>query len=150
MKNIIIMGALILGLNTATNAQTKKPVNEKHTKNELSDSEKAKKHTERAAVQLNLNESQKLEWETAVWNKLQANKPHRETLKGCTTPEQRKELHMKMRQNNKSFHESVNTILDKEQKQKYDVWKEEKMKKRHAVHKAKKERMRGQELKDNK
>lgn len=134
MKKLIIATAVLFGLNTVAFAQEKASKGSKQAVNkDVTPEERAKNQAAKAATKLGLNEQQKADWEIASLKRILVNKPHRDALKGSTTPEQRKDIHSQIKANNEAFDVSVNAFLTEEQKAKYKTWKEEKreeMKKR--------------------
>ena len=75
---------------------------------------------ERIIKDLNLSPEQTSKWKTASEARKQANKPIKEKLKGCTTPDERKQLHNQMHSNIQQFDNEVNAFLNAEQKTKFE------------------------------
>lgn len=131
MKKLLFSLALVTGMIAASPAQT--APGPKGTKKEMknaSPEEKAKKGTEHAAKKLGLTDDQKPKWEAAALTRIKANEPHRDRLKGSTTPEERKEIHKQVRANNEAFDKSVNEFLTADQKTKWEAEKKERREKR--------------------
>jgi hypothetical protein len=129
MKKIILSLALVTGLTMVGNAQdatTATPVKKQENKKDLTPEERAKKGSNWAEKKLGLNAEQKSNWEVAALKRIMINQRHRETLKGSTTPEQRKELHKQVKENMDAFDVSVNAFLTPEQKTKYEAIKKQK------------------------
>lgn len=130
MKNTLLTLTIALSLGFGAIAQETKPANRGKKGNapgrEISVEQKVKNQTAKAEKELGLNAEQKTKWEAAVRERITANQPVREKLKGSTTPEERKKLHGEARGNLKKFDETVSAFLTPEQKAKYEAKKKEK------------------------
>lgn len=129
MKKVILSIALVIGLTMVSNAQdatTATPVKKQQNKKDLTPEERAKKGSNWAEKKLGLNAEQKSQWEVAALKRIMVNQRHRETLKGSTTPEQRKEIHKQIKENMDTFHTTVDAFLTPEQKTKYEAIKKQK------------------------
>lgn len=136
----LMMAIVLLTLSTATvNAQEATPaVKTKKDMKNATPEEKAKNGANHAEKKLGLTADQKAKWEAAALTRIQANEPHRTKLKGSTTPEERKQIHASVKDNNKKFDETVNGFLTAEQKTKFDAMKKEHRDKKMAKMKGKK------------
>jgi len=136
MKKIILALALVAGFTTAAVAQdTKKDhPKEKGGKN-LSPEDRAKRSANRAEKEFSLTADQKTKWEAATLERIKANAPLHEKMKGSTTPEERKKLHAEAKVNIDKFENTVKGFLTADQKTKFDAKKEEIKKKRKEHHK---------------
>lgn len=90
---------------------------------ELSPDERARKEAERMGGQLGLTSEQKQQWEQAALDRMTANQPLKDKMRGSTTPEERASLRQEMRKNGEAFDKKTETILTIEQKQKYSELK---------------------------
>jgi len=138
MKQLILSLALVMGLTAAVCAQDAKPQPKKTTKQEranLPPEDRAKNESERAAKDLGLTADQKSKWEAASLERIKANAPLREKLKGSTTPEERKTIHGQVKGNMQKFDASVNSFLTADQKTKWDAMKEKRKQKKQQHHK---------------
>lgn len=138
MKKIILTLALIAGATAAVEAQNAPATNEtkqESTKKKPSPEERAKKGAAKAEKELGLNADQKAKWEAAALERMKANGPLHEKLKGSTTPEERKAIHAQAKANRDKFEATVNGFLTPEQKTKFDQLKETKKKEMKAKHK---------------
>lgn len=127
MKKIILITAVLLVASFSTNAQeTKKmpPAKNQERKN-LSPEERAKADADRAEKKLGLNAQQKTDWEAASLKRIIANKPYQDKMRGSTTPEERKDLRAKMKENADKFDVTVSAFLTSEQKTKYEQFKKQ-------------------------
>lgn len=97
----------------------------KTVKKDQTPEEKAKMETQRATKQLALTTEQQTNWEAAALKRNSANKPLHDKLQGSTTPEERKELHKQVNENNKVFKTTVEAFLTPEQKVKMEEIKKE-------------------------
>lgn len=97
----------------------------KTVKKDQTPEEKAKMETQRATKQLALTTEQQTKWEAAALKRNSANKPLHDKLQGSTTPEERKELHKQVNENNKVFKTTVEAFLTPEQKVKMEEIKKE-------------------------
>ncbi len=129
MKKIILAIA-ITGISSASllaqspiQAPGQVPV---HNQKKLSPAEQAKQNTERAAKELGLSNEQKVKWEVAALERINANAPMREKIKGSTTPEERRNIRQQTRVNNQKFEQTVTAFLTPDQKSKFDKLKEDK------------------------
>jgi Spy/CpxP family protein refolding chaperone len=123
MKKKILAIALLATLSLAVNAQDMKP-----GKGKMKNMEGQAKHNgDKIAKELGLTDEQKTKWEAAAKERMTANLPLREKLKGATTPEERKSLRTQAKANNDKFDASVNTFLTPEQKAKFEEMKKAKM-----------------------
>ncbi|MGE0567659.1 MAG: hypothetical protein AB7O73_06895 [Bacteroidia bacterium] len=132
MKKVALILMACLGFASMSVAQEGKTASKSDVKKQnkdLSPEERAKKASQHAAKKLTLNEEQKANWEVAALKRIMVNQPIKEKLKGSTTPEERKQMHQQIRENNKAFDESVNGFLTDTQKVSYEKWKAEKRKK---------------------
>lgn len=138
MKKALITLALLVMTGAAVSAQ-ENPATEKGQKmKNASPEEKAKNGANHAEKKLGLTADQKSKWEVAALARIQANEPHRTKLKGSTTPEERKQIHASVKENNKKFDDTVNGFLTAEQKTKWEAQKKEHREKRKAKVKGKK------------
>jgi hypothetical protein len=132
MKKTMIALAVMTGLNTAVMAQEAAPASgpgsKKEARKELTPEERSKKSANHAEKKLALTAQQKADWEVAALKRAMVNDPLQEQLKGSTTPEQRKDIHQKIKANNEAFETSVNFFLTAEQKTKFAQMKEERKK----------------------
>ncbi len=128
MKNLLLATLLLFAAGNTVCAQEKMSKSKQESRKELTPEERAKNQAERAAKKLNLNEQQKADWEVAALKRILVNQPHRDVLKGSTTPEQRKDVRKQINENNKAFEVSINAFMNETQKQAYKAWKEEKKK----------------------
>ncbi|MCE3258633.1 MAG: hypothetical protein K0S12_274 [Bacteroidetes bacterium] len=137
MKKIILSLALITAMTGAVNAQegSKPASREKTQKAQMTPEERAKKGAERAGKELGLSAEQKTQWEAAALERIKANQPLHEKMKGSTTPEERKSLHAQGKANVEKFDATVTAFLTAEQKTKWTAMKE----KRKAARKNKKD-----------
>lgn len=135
MKKIIYAAALIFGLSVTIQAQNTKPSIPKENKERtpMSPEERSKKNVKWAEKELGLNAEQKVKWEAAAVERINANAPLHEKMKGSTTPEERKAVHAQAKVNNEKFNTSVEAFLTAEQKTKWAQVKE----KRKQAHKDK-------------
>jgi len=122
-----MMAIVLLTLSAATvNAQEATPaVKTKKDMKNASPEEKAKNGANHAEKKLALTADQKVKWEAAALTRIQANEPHRSKLKGSTTPEERKQIHASVKENNKKFDDTVNGFLTTEQKTKFEAMKKD-------------------------
>jgi len=138
MKKIILSLALVTGLTMISKAQdvTTATPTKKQQKKEQTPEERSKSGATWAEKKLGLNATQKSDWEIAALKRIMANQPHRDKLKGSTTPEERNGLHAQMKTNNDAFESTVNGFLTAEQKTKFEAIKKEKHNKHEAKVKA--------------
>ena len=123
MKKKILAIALLATLGLAVNAQDMKP-----GKGKMKNMEgQANNHGDKIVKELGLTDEQKAKWQTAVKERMAANLPIREKLKGSTTPEERKSLRTQAKANNDKFNASVNAFLTPEQQAKFVEIKKAKM-----------------------
>lgn len=130
MKKTILLSALLIsaGLMQAQ-TRSEKAAGEK-TGNERvarTPDEKVALQVQRAEKDLALTATQKAEWERISLERILANEPLKEKLKGSTTPEERKEIRQQMRSNQERFHNSAQKILTPEQKEKYESIRKDRM-----------------------
>jgi hypothetical protein len=129
MKKTMLVLAVFTGLSTAVLAQEPAKVKGKggraEMRKDMTPEERAKKGANHAEKKLGLTEQQKADWEIAALKRNMVNQPLHEKLKGSTTPEERKELHKQIRENNQNFENTVNALLTEEQKSKFIQLKEE-------------------------
>lgn len=92
----------------------------RHEKQEVSPDERAVREAARMAEKLSLNDEQKEKWRAASLERHQANAPLKEKMRGSTTPDERKEVREKLRQNNQAFDKRVEEFLTAEQKRKLE------------------------------
>lgn len=138
MKKALITLALLVMTGAAVSAQ-EKPATEKGQKmKNATPEEKAKNGANHAEKKLGLTADQKSKWEAAALTRIQSNEPLRAKMKGSTTPEERKQIHTSVKENNKKFDETVNGFLTAEQKVKFEAMKKEHRDKRMAKGKGKK------------
>lgn len=144
MKKIILSIALVTGLTNAYVAQDNSataatPKKEKGQPNKnATPEERAKKGADHAEKKLGLTADQKAKWEAAALERIKANEPHKEKMKGSTTPAERKDIHTAVKANNDKFDATVNAMLTPEQKAKFENEKKERKAKQMAKMKAKK------------
>jgi Spy/CpxP family protein refolding chaperone len=123
MKKLIVTLTLVIGLTLVSQAQSTNPLTgaNKGVKNKNhSPEEKAKHMADRAAKELSLTPDQKTKWEAAELERIKANVPLQEKMKGSTTPEERKSLHSQAQANKDKFETTVNGFLTPEQKAQFD------------------------------
>ena len=118
MKKLIILTALISGMFMSANAQKNK-----QGMKDVAPAERAKNEAMRAEKKLTLTADQKIKWETASLERINANAPIRTKLDGSTTGEERKLLHAQMRVNKLKFDGVVSAMLTPEQKLKFNEMK---------------------------
>jgi hypothetical protein len=129
MKKLMIAIAVLGSINSAVMAQ--EPVKQKgrgeakEMRKDLTAEERAKNGANHAEKKLGLNAQQKADWEIAALKRIMVNQPLHEKLKGSTTPEERKDLHKQIRENNQNFENTVNEFLTDQQKTKFTQMKEE-------------------------
>lgn len=130
MKKVILALAIVAGLTGTSHAQepVKKGKTEKADKTKLTPEERAKKSTNRAEKELGLNADQKAKWEAATLERINANQPLREKMKGSTTPDERKTLHSQAKANMEKFDANVNGFLTAEQQEAWTKMKEKRKK----------------------
>ena len=126
MKNLILCLAMTTGFAIASSAQCDIDASKSKKQSNLSPTEKADKQSEKMSKTLGLNETQTMNWETALKTRNSLNLPLITKLKGPTTLEERKELHRQMKVNNNNFDNTVSGFLTADQKTKYEVLKKEK------------------------
>ncbi len=134
MKKLILSVAFVTGLTMALNAQNPAPQGKKgeRMKNATA-TEKAKHDANRAEKELTLTADQKTKWESASLERINANTPLHEKMKGSTTPEERKTLRAQTKVNADKFDAEVNAFLNGDQKTKFEQMKKD----RKAKHKGK-------------
>lgn len=133
-KQIIQLAALVCSLVFTTSpvvAQEQTKGTRAQANKDMSPEAKAKQETQNATKKLGLSADQASSWEKASLTRLIANKPYMEKLQGSTTPQERKELKVKLKENGVQFDNTVNGFLNAEQKIKWDEWKKEKRAKAH-------------------
>lgn len=86
--------------------------------------ERAKKGADYMSKELGLNDDQKAKWEAAALERITANAPAFEKLKGSTTPQERKSMRAAIKSNQERFDATVTAFLTAEQKTKYNAVKE--------------------------
>ncbi len=132
MKKLILAVAMVTGLALVSHGQNSSVPAKKGGKMDMKNAnpeEKAKHETNRAEKELGLNADQKVKWESATLERIKANSPMREKMKGSTTPEERKTLHSQAKDNINKFNAAVNGFLTLEQQTKFKQMKEERKKK---------------------
>lgn len=87
--------------------------------------ERAKQRANAAEKKLGLTADQKVKFEAAVLERINANMPLREKLKGSTTPEERKATREQIKANHDKFETTVDAFLTPEQKSKWETAKKE-------------------------
>ncbi|MCW3076873.1 MAG: hypothetical protein JWO32_1482 [Bacteroidetes bacterium] len=138
MKKIALIFAMIASLATVSMAQQVSPTGNpknKQNKSSLTPAERAKKSAHRAEKELGLNADQKAKWEAATLERINANAPFHEKMKGATTPEERKSIHAQAKTNIDKFDATVTAFLTPEQKTKFDAQKEKMKQARKEHHK---------------
>lgn len=127
MKTLILTFAMAFGVTMVSYSQNENQstLEKKTVKKDQTPEEKAKMETQRATKQLALTTEQQTNWETAAFKRNSANKPLHDKLQGSTTPEERKELHKQVNENNKVFKTTVEAFLTPEQKVKMEEIKKE-------------------------
>lgn len=138
MKKVILTLALITSTVAVVEAQNNPTTTETKVegrKKQLSPEDRAKKGAAKAEKELGLNADQKAKWEAAALERMKANQPLHEKLKGSTTPEERKTIHAQAKANRDKFETTVNGFLTPEQKTKFEQLKETKKKEMKAKHK---------------
>ena len=133
-KKIIQSVALVCGLVfTALPAAAQEQAKGTRTQanKDMSPEAKAKQETQNATKKLGLSADQASSWEKASLTRINASKPYMEKMQGSTTPQERKELKVKLKENGAQFDNTVNGFLTAEQKTKWDEWKKEKRAKSH-------------------
>lgn len=136
MKKIMLVLALVAGFTSASVAQEEKKEQPKGGKTSMSLEDRAKRSANRAEKELSLTADQKSKWETATLERLKANAPLREKMKGSTTPDERKKIHAEAKANIEKFQTTVRGFLNADQKAKFDA-KCEELKKKHEEHRKK-------------
>jgi hypothetical protein len=137
MKKIMLALALVAGLNLVSTAQeVKKEHHQKSDKTKMSLEDRAKRSANRAEKEFALTADQKTKWEAATLERLKANAPLHEKMKGSTTPDERKKLHAEAKTNIDKFETTVKGFLTADQKAKFDAKKDE-MKKKREEHRKK-------------
>ena len=132
MKKLILSLALVTGLTMAFNAQS----TGRHggTKGDrmknATPQEKAKHDADKAEKELTLTADQKIKWEGAALERINANAPMHEKMKGTTTPEERKTLHAQTKVNGDKFDAEVSAFLTADQKTKFEQMKKDRHSKR--------------------
>lgn len=129
MKKSIVVALILTTLGLSGIAQEKQALTPKKSSSlekEISVDQRVKNQSDRAEKELGLNSEQKLKWEAALRERITANKPIKEKLRGATTPEERKQLNAEAKSNMKKFDDTVGLILTPEQKAKYEAKKKEK------------------------
>jgi hypothetical protein len=145
MKRLFLISLALVLVNKAGNAQdavNPQQLPSKVEHKQLSLDERVKQNSAKAEKELLLNTDQKLKWETASRQRMEANEPLRKKLEGSTTPQERKEIRGQMKINNDNFDKAVNAFLNDNQKIKFQTLKKEK-------HKGKKGKERGDESDQN-
>ena len=130
MKKLMLSLALVSGLALASNAQDSPTSKAGTEKKQQTPEEHAKHGAKWATKNLNLTADQTAKWEAAALVRINANSPHREKLKGTTTPEERKATHAQMKTNMEKFDSDVNAFLTPEQKTTFEKLKADKKAKR--------------------
>ena len=139
MKKIILSIALVTGLSLVSQAQNSATPAGKDKGGAMKNAtpeEKAKHHADKMAKELGLTPDQKTKWEAAALERMKANAPLHEKMKGSTTPEERKTLHTQAKANMDKFDATVGGFLTPEQKTKFDKMKEDRKNKAMEKHKA--------------
>jgi hypothetical protein len=95
------------------------------SKKDLSPDERASREAEQMTRKLALNAEQKEQWRSAALERLHANAPVKEKMRGSTTPEERHALRARMRENNEAFDKKVQEFLTAEQKTKLEAQRTE-------------------------
>lgn len=134
MKKQLIIMALLSVMSVGLAQEKNEKVNEKPKREMLTPDEAAKREADKMAKELSLDEAQRKAWQNAVVERINANKPIREKMKGSTTPEERKALRTEMRENHKKFREKTEALLNPEQKKTYENWKKTKREERKGKH----------------
>jgi len=139
MKHAMLTFGLVAALATGLNAQTPGTATvpggvHQNQKEQLSPAERAKKGAEIAEQKLALTNDQKTKWEAAALQRAIANDPIREKMKGCTTPQERKDYHSQMKVNGKKYTTTVVALLTTDQKTKYEQMKKDRKAKKHKMH----------------
>lgn len=130
MKKIMLALAFAAGLSSVTMAQNTKHQHEKGDKAQMSPEDRAKKSANRAEKEFGLSADQKTKWEAATLERIKANAPLRDKMKGPTTPDERKKIHGDVKANNEKFETTVKGFLTADQKTKFDA-KTAEIKKKH-------------------
>jgi hypothetical protein len=102
-------------------------------KNESPDT-RATREASKAAEKLKLTADQQSTWESAARERMTANEPLKEKLKGTTTPEERKQLRGEIKKNNERFDETVSATLSQEQRSEFTRMKKDRHEKRRERH----------------
>lgn len=126
MKKIILAFAVVASLSGTAYAQEpvkKGSPREKGEKANMTPEERAKKSAGRAEKELTLTADQKAKWESAALERIKANQPLREKMKGSTTPEERKTIHSQAKGNMDKFDQTVKGFLTAEQNTKWEQMK---------------------------
>jgi periplasmic protein CpxP/Spy len=141
MKKIMLALALVAGLSRVSLAQDTKQEHphQKGDKTKLSLEDRAKRSANRAEKEFTLTADQKTKWEAATLERLKANAPLHEKMKGSTTPDERKKIHAEAKTNIDKFETTVKGFLTAEQKTKFDAKTAEIKKKREEHRKKNKE-----------
>ncbi len=140
MKKLILSLALVTGLAVTAQVQSQNNTDansavtsKKASKKNLSPEEKAKHQAEKAEKELTLTAEQKTKWQSASLERINANEPMREKMKGSTTPEDRKALRSQAKANDDKFVATVIAFLTPDQKTKFEQLKKD-MKAKHKEH----------------
>jgi hypothetical protein len=139
MKKLVLSLVLLAGMAAGMYAQDTKAGSKTTATKNATPEERAKRGSEKAAKTLGLSTDQQGKWEAAALERIKANAPVHEKLKGSTTPEERKALHEQAKANNQKFDAAVTAFLNADQKAKYEQKKEERRKKMKERHKGKSE-----------
>ncbi len=134
MKKLILSLALVTSLTLALNAQDSPTSKTNTEKKQQTPEEHAKHGAKWATKNLSLTADQTTKWETAALERINANAPLREKLKGTLTSEERKATRQQMKANMDKFDTNLNTFLTADQKTSWEKIKAEKK----AKHKDKK------------
>jgi Spy/CpxP family protein refolding chaperone len=141
MKKMILSLALVAGIAVGLSAQNSAPApsTTQGAKKGGTPEERAARGAERAAKDLGLSADQKSKWQTAALERINANAPLHEKMKGSTTPEERKSLHQQAKANNEKFDNTVKGFLTPDQNTKYEQMKADRKQKMKEHHKGKAE-----------
>lgn len=130
MRNVMLTLGLAATMAAGLAAQTLSPAPvpsaAKEERATQSPAERARKDAERAEKSLGLNSEQRSKWEAASLERANANEQVKEKMKGCTTPQERKDLKTQMRANHEKYNTTVTALLTPDQKVRYDQQKKEK------------------------
>lgn len=126
MKKLILsLAVFTLTAGTVLSQDAQKGTSKGENMKNKTPEERAKHNANVAEKKLGLTADQKVKFEAAALERINANMPLREKLKGSTTPEERKTTRNQIKTNHDKFETTVETFLTPEQKTKWDSTKKE-------------------------